>query len=143
MVARFSGIVTYSDGSKGQFAGHLDERGLVSLNDQSDGQINIINALSGEAWMTEMIMALDVSGTSVIPPDLATTKTVTDLTAELSGHVAYDDGTHGGFITQYTHKTGAYIPSGGDVANWERALGNVTLLNNLMNLFEEMAPGSM
>jgi hypothetical protein len=139
MVARFSGLLTYSDGTTGQFAGQFDENGLISLNNQPDGQINFINAVSDEDWLMEMVNLLDPGGPLAVPSKLAVTKTMTDMAAELSGHVSYDDGTHGGFITQYTHKTGAYVPTGGSVYNFQQALDNSALLTRFYTLIGTIA----
>jgi len=138
ITARFSGIVSYTDGSHEQFAGHLDERGNVSLNCGAESQRAVGRATSQVQWLANMLNQL--SGTVALnPPTPPAGKTVRSMTASLSGHVAYDDNTHGGFVVEYHPKVGAHVPTGGDTTNWTRALASSQLLANLNTLLEAVA----
>jgi len=82
-----------------------------------------------------------LSGSVVLTPSpdpTPATKTVVGLQMELSGMVAYDNNDKGGFIVQYTDKTGAFTPSGGDDEHWQAALDNSEALANLVALFESV-----
>lgn len=137
VVARFAGIVAYNDNSHQQFAGHLDDKGNIALNSGAEGRQAVYRVQNDKNWLEDMLALL--SGTVTLSPAAVAAKTVTDLTAEISGHVAFDDNTHGGFIVQYTKKAGAHIPSGGDVDNWTRALQNSSTLQRLIDLFDVIA----
>lgn len=137
ITARFSGIVSYADGSHEQFAGHLDERGNISVNCTLESQ-RAIGQTNQNQWLENMLAQL--SGTIILnPPTPPASKIVTSLTSSISGHVAYDDNTHGGFVAEYHPKIGAYVPSGGDATNWDNALANSQALRNLNTLFETVA----
>ena len=101
IVARLSGIVSYADESHEQFAGHLDERGIVSINCcliNSQRAVSRVDAQS--QWLTQMFNQL--GGTFTLNTvSTSDHKVVTSLTTQISGHVAYDDNTHGGFIAEY------------------------------------------
>ena len=138
ITARFSGIVSYSDGSHEQFAGHLDERGNISSNSVAESQRAIGQASNQVQWLGNMLSQL--SGTITLhSPTPPAGKTVTSLTSQISGHVAYDNGTHGGFIAEYSPKVGAFTPSGGDPTNWTNALADSPALQNLNALFVSIA----
>ena len=142
IVARFSGIVSYSDGSHEQFAGHLDERGNISVNCAVESQRAVGQATDQGDWLETMLAQLGGTVTLHSPTPPAG-KTVTSLTSSISGHVAYDNNTHGGFVAEYHPKVGSHIPSGGDPAHWESALANSQALQNLNALFATVAgPGS-
>jgi len=138
ITARFSGIVSYSDGSHEQFAGHLDERGNISVNCPLESQHAIGQTTTQNQWLRNMLAQLN--GTITLnPPTPPASKTVTSLTSLISGHIAYDDNTHGGFVAEYHPKVGAHIPSGGDLTNWNAALANNQVLQNLNTLFQAVA----
>ena len=138
ITARFSGIVSYADGSHEQFAGHLDERGNISVNSTPESQRAVGQTTTQNQWLETMLAQL--GGTVALsPPTPPAGKVVTSLTSSISGHVAYDDNTHGGFVAEYHPKVGAYVPSGGDTANWDNALANSQALQNLNTLFETVA----
>lgn len=138
ITARFSGIVSYADGSHEQFAGHLDERGNISVNSTIESQRAVGQINDQAQWLGNMLSLL--SGTITLnPPTPPAGKEVTSLASQISGHVAYDDNTHGGFVAEYHPKVGAFIPSGGDPTNWDNALANSQALQNLNALFEVVA----
>jgi len=138
ITARFSGIVSYADGGHEQFAGHLDERGNISTNYTPEGQRAIGQVTTQNQWLENMLSRL--SGTAVLnPPAPPASRIVTSLTSQISGHVAYDDNTHGGFVAEFHPKVGAHIPEGGDSINWDNALANSQALQNLNILFKTMA----
>lgn len=138
ITARFSGIVSYADGSHEQFAGHLDERGNISANCLVESQRAVGQVDSQVQWLGNMLNQL--SGTITLnPPTPPAGRTVTSLACQLSGHVAYDDNTHGGFVVEYNPKVGAFTPEGGDPANWTAALANSQALQNLNGLLAAVA----
>jgi len=141
ITARFGGIVTYSDGSHEQFAGHLDERGNISVNCGTESQRAVGQVTSQNQWLEDMLTHL--GGTVTLsPPTPPAGKTVTSLTAQISGHVANDDNTHGGFIAEYNPRVGAFVPSGGDITNWAAALANSAALQDLNTLFQTVTGAS-
>jgi len=135
VVARVAGIVAYSDNSHAQFAAHLDQHGNVSVNSVAGSKQATLEAAS-ESWLSDMFTLLEENIPTLTNAGVAG-KTVTSMTAELSGRVAFDDNTHGDFIVQYTPKTGAYVPSGGLPANWSEAVGIAE--GDLTAMFEAIA----
>ena len=138
ITARFSGIVSYADGSHEQFAGHLDERGNISVNCSLESQRAVGQCTDQNQWLEDMLTQLGGTVT-LVPPTPPAGKVVTSATSQISGHVAYDDNTHGGFVAEFSPKVGAFVPTGGDVANWEEALADSAALQNLNTLFQTVA----
>lgn len=103
-IGRISGIVTYADGSKGQFAAHIDDKGIVSTNVPTDSKQSLVEVLSDENWLESMLTML--SDTLAISPVGTPSKEVTGMIAEFSGRIARDNGTWADFCVQYTPKTG-------------------------------------
>lgn len=95
VIARFSGIVTYSDNSSASFAVHLDDRGRVSYNGKPSplgtgmlaGKQAVREVDVDTNWIESMIAPL--TGTSLTTSG-TTSKTVTGLVAEFSGRVSID-----------------------------------------------------
>jgi hypothetical protein len=138
ITARFSGIVSYADGDHEQFAGHLDERGNISSNCTLESQRAVGQTNDQAQWLGNMLAQL--SGTITLnPPTPPAGKEVTSMTSQISGHVAYDNNTHGGFVAEYSPKVGAFVPEGGDLDNWTQALANSQALQNLNALFAAVA----
>jgi len=114
-IGRFSGIVTYSDGSHQQFAVQRDERGNLSLNDAAESAEAIledqnVNMTIGDTLTSQIEAMLDlVSTTLVLSPAGTPTKTVTDVAAHFMGRIARDDNTFEDFGTSYTVKSGAIV----------------------------------
>lgn len=142
VVARLSGIVSYTDGSHEQFAVHLDHRGNLSYNDKTMSAAAIKeNYNQSDGWLAAMF-ALAGSGAD---PDitfsagsLSTPKTINSLVAELSGRVSITpttvfSKTWEDFIFQYdsnksdTGTFGAMKPTGntaagdGGTSAWNKA----------------------
>ncbi len=65
---------------------------------------------------------------------------MSDFAGSFSGRVSYDDETWGDFIVQYVD--GAFIPDGGDPANFTHALTVDSLLVGLEDMFSANSTGS-
>lgn len=103
-VGRIAGIVSYADNTHSQFAAHLDERGIVSLNDATDSNQTILEVQTANNWL-ESTLDL-VSSTLALNPTGSAAKTVTDAVLHFSGRVARTDNTWEDFGVQYEQKTG-------------------------------------
>jgi len=142
VVARLSGVVSYSDGSSDQFAVHLDDRGNLSYNSKAGSSQAIKEVDSDANWLDLMLapltdLSLSPSGTPV--------KTVTGMSAELSGRVSVDAPTGAApawedFIVQFTTNTGdagvlgASQPIGGTASAWAKAkVAGSSRLNAMLN----------
>jgi hypothetical protein len=129
-VARLSGLLTFSDGSNEPFAVALDEKGIVSYNDQATSVDAVRQDGHSNAWLQAMFTALaaaSLSADHLHEPTTAPTtqKTVTGMVASLSGRVALTNPAPGqktwqDFLVQYsteqidTGTLGAWTPSGSD-----------------------------
>jgi len=114
-VGRFSGIITYNNGSHQQFAVHMDERGNLSLNcDNTSRQAVLenqnVNVTIGNSLTShiEAVLAL-VSSTLVLSPSGTPSRTVTDATVSFTGRIARDNNTWEDFAASYTVKSGAIV----------------------------------
>jgi hypothetical protein len=108
---RFSGIVTYSDDSHDQFAAHLDEDGVISVNSGVSNTPNESNVAIVEVQGGDPANALDtmldlVSATLALSPTGTASKTVNSVSSHFSGRVARDNGTTEDFAVQYDIKAG-------------------------------------
>jgi hypothetical protein len=106
-VGRFSGLITYSDNTKQQFAAHVDERGNVSVNSgigdtPNESNQAILEVQNANNWLEEMLAL--VSGSLALAPLGAAGKTVTDAVMHFSGRVARDNNTTEDFAVQYDRK---------------------------------------
>ena len=136
VIARISGIVTYSDGSIQQFSGHIDDQSNVSYNNTGEAQEAFAQADTDATWIDSMFALL--GGTVLFTPTAAAVdKTVTDMVAEISGRTSYDDQTWGDFISQYVD--GAFVPSGGAISFWTDAVAYSPTLTKLTTLLETVA----
>lgn len=136
VIARFSGQVTYTDDSHQQFAGHLDEQGHISVNYQEESAEAIYQVQTDETWLQDMLLTL---GNIQLSPDAVTPdKVASELVAELSGRVSYDDNTHGDFIVQYTSLTGIVPVSDESLEHWNAAAVYAPTLANILAMFEEV-----
>lgn len=113
-VGRFSGVVAYADGSSDQFAAHLDERGIISVNAADESNTAILEVQNSNNWLENMLDL--VSATLVLNPAGTAAKTVTSAAMHLSGRVARDNDTWEDFAAQYDISTGGvFVPnSSGD-----------------------------
>jgi len=106
-VGRFSGLITYSDDTKEQFAAHIDEHGHIAVNagivdTPNESNSAILEIQNSNTWLQD-ILAL-VSGTLTLAPLGTATKTVNGAVLHFSGRVAKDDGTTEDFAVQYDRK---------------------------------------
>lgn len=117
-VGRISGTVTYSDGSSGRFAAHIDERNNVSVNSGSENVSAILELQNSNSWLQDM-MAL-VTGTTnpiTLSPSGSPTKNVTDAVLHFSGLVARDNNSWVDFAAQYEIKAdGEFLINGNNGA---------------------------
>lgn len=106
VVARLSGLATFTDGSVKSMAATLDENGVVSVNLQSenDETAALANTQTGVFGFETNGLGDAVSNDAVVM-DIDTaddeSPVVTKFVAEFSGRVAYDDGSCGDFLGQY------------------------------------------
>ncbi len=135
LVARFSGLVTFSDGSVQQIAGHIDDAGNISMNSAEESGLALLEVLRQGTWVQDMLTLL-APGTFHMDGIGVPQKTVTSLVGECSGRIAYADGSWGDWIAQYTPQTGAFVPDGGSVDHFTAALADSAALNALERLFE-------
>ena len=108
VVARISGVVTFTDGSVKSMAATLDESGRVSVNNETENS-------DAAALVNTQTDALNDNGSGLIDAispsstiiDISTASdsfpVVSEFYAEFSGRVSYDDGTSGDFIGQYNN----------------------------------------
>lgn len=111
-VGRCSGVVSYQDGSHAQFAAHIDERGNVSVNSTTGSTQAVLELQTDNDWLEDTLAQL--SKTITLTPAGTAAKVVTSAYAEFSGRVAYANDTWKDFVVQYTTKSGAHVPEGGD-----------------------------
>lgn len=103
-VGRLSGIITYSDGTVGQFAVTVDERGNYSTNDLDDNVLNGYLLLTQKAqWWLNIIdpMLTPRAATGYGMPPLLPDKTVNGFSGNISGIISYDDNTTDSFSSSW------------------------------------------
>ncbi len=161
LIARFAGIVSYSDGSHAHFAVHLDRKGNLSYNGnlpaaaptgQLESKQTIIDDFATSNWVGAMIAQLP---NIAVSPGGSLVRTPIQLQGELSGRVTVDSPDVGhptweDFIIQYSTShsdagtIGATIPSGattsgtGGTSAWVKAKATVALKASLNTLFTNL-----
>lgn len=139
VVGRISGLVAFSDGSIGSFGANLDDGGRNSTN------INSVNdykqVYEDKLSVLTALFATKLGITISSPGAPSNSKTVSDMTMEISGRVAYSNGTHQDFGVQYVVKTGAVelIPGSAAVI---LAVGGVAALRTKLDSLLETVTGT-
>jgi hypothetical protein len=156
VIARLSGVVTYTDGSNAHFAAHLDQRGNISYNGstgKSTSKTSIRDIDLNNNWLD--LMFAQLPSITFSTSGSGTGKTVSGLNAELSGRVTVASPTAGhphweDFIVQFTSKTGdsgvlgQSIPEGGttvgsdDTSAWVKAKATAALMASLNAMFDTL-----
>jgi hypothetical protein len=112
---RFSGTITYSDGTTDNFMATLDDRGTVSLNIPGNNIIDsqaILEVQNHEQWLQNMLAL--VSSTLALNPDGTPRKTPTDATLHFSGRIGRNNNTTEDFGVQYERKVGSWTIMGSE-----------------------------
>lgn len=144
-IGRFSGVVAYVDGTNGQFAAHIDERGNVSSNSginntPNDSAKNILEIQENNTWLQDMLAL--VTGTVnpiTLSPDGSALKVPHSAAIHFSGRVARDDNTWEDFAAQYDIKAGGGFilnssgSGNGDVSAYDE-LADATIISWLESI---------
>lgn len=133
VVARMSGLVTYTDGSKQQLSAHLDERGNISVNDKVESGHAMTAIKAQESTILNQMLAT-LGGHVTLHITGTTTKTVSDLVMEISGRIARTNNTKDDFIVQYNSQTGVHIPPHFSNSPWAEAVAAAAA--NLKAMFD-------
>lgn len=136
VMARISGLVTYSNGYTQSFAAHLDDQGNVSYNNLTENVEATYHVTNDQNWLENMLALL---GTMAVTPASSSNRNVSNFVGEISGRVALDNQTWGDFIAQYNSQVGAFLPTGGSVTYWTTAIANSTILASLTDMLEGIA----
>jgi hypothetical protein len=138
---RISGQVAYTDGTKDSFEGSGVWRGHLG------GQVATHNAAHSLASFQKLeaslparitdVLAL-LPGTNTFNPEApATAKDVASFYMEISGHVAHDDNTSGGFVVQWVDGTVDVFPSATDT-HYAAILADTTARAFLDSVYEKV-----
>jgi len=88
IVARLSGVVSYADGSKGQFGGVLDDKGNVSFNGPSAASAKAMAEVDADTnWLDNMFALVP---DLVFSPTPSNTKVVTAMNADFVVRLSLD-----------------------------------------------------
>lgn len=140
---KLSGVVAYSDGSKGMFEITTDDtisRSQVAMSKDTTGVRNDFALANRDKHANLLSLFTDTTWTATLtttPPSAA--KTVTSFSALLSALVAYTDNTKASFAVEWNDTTVDFRSA--DTASVGAALksGKLTALNTWL---KTMAPSS-
>lgn len=144
-VGRFSGVIAYSDNSSDQFAAHIDERGIISINSGVNNTPNessqaILEIQADQTWLQDMMdLVTGVTNPITLSPAGAAAKTVTGAVLHYSGRISRTDNTWEDFAAQYDIKAGgAFVLNSSGSGNGDVSAQNEVLSGVLTPWFEAL-----
>lgn len=135
IVLKFSGVVSYSDGSSGPFESSI-HREIVSSPFTESGQQEFAQLSDVSSDVTEFFSLLPGTVSAAFAtPDAD--KTVTDLSMVLTGSIARDDQTSEGFAIEYYNGNVDHFPSSTSTV-WAELVADSDFLSQITSVLEDV-----
>lgn len=99
---RVSGVVALADGSNRQFMKAFDGRFVATNNDSTLGILSVYNKNPQKAQLLALIAEALRTGSAAFVKAQLPSDALNSVNAHISGQVAYDDGSVGGFDVELT-----------------------------------------
>ncbi len=136
-IGRFSGIVTYEDGSSQTFVSIIDSSDNTSVNDDMEGSEALAHVTNQTTWISDMFALLpEEARPSISLSPITPIRTVSSLTALYTGIIVGANDSGRSFAVAYDPRFGAFEPQASDGEAHDLLNDTPELESSLTRLFD-------